>query len=485
MTIASDTGHGAGFAHGNQTVLSAQWPAAFLAALAVFAVTAFAPGVLNDGDTYWHIAAGQWMLAHRSVLSTDPFSFSMPGAPWHTQEWLSEILLALAYAAATWSGVLVLSAAAAASAAGILTFHLSRRLSSTPLLIIVTVSLACMGPNLLARPHLLALPMLAIWTSGLVRARSEHRPPSIWLLPTMTVWANLHGGFMLGLALVGALGLEAMLETREGRWRHFGEWVLFGVGATGAALLTPHGVEGLLFPFKLMTMSGLAHIGEWQATSFESLQPLEIAIFLALFAFATRDVRVPVCRFAIALLFLHLALRHSRHQIVFAIVVPLLLADSLGEAFAGVGSMALPSALSNRTITVAIATCVVILSLLRIAMPITRTDDPVSPITALAQAPHTLARTPVLNDYAFGGYLIFNGVKPFIDSRADLYGDAFLERYSAIIQPDRRVLENTLKQYGIRWTILQTSSPANAVLDIMPGWHRLYADRFAVIHAAY
>lgn len=74
MTIASDTGHEAGFASGNRAVLSAQWPAAFLAALAVFAVTAFAPGVLNDGDTYWHIAAGQWMLAHHSVLSTDPFS---------------------------------------------------------------------------------------------------------------------------------------------------------------------------------------------------------------------------------------------------------------------------------------------------------------------------------------------------------------------------------------------------------------------------
>ena len=70
---------------------------ALAAALAGFALAAFSPGVLNDGDTYWHIRAGEWMLAHGQVLRADPFSYTAANTPWHTQEWLSEILMALAW----------------------------------------------------------------------------------------------------------------------------------------------------------------------------------------------------------------------------------------------------------------------------------------------------------------------------------------------------------------------------------------------------
>jgi hypothetical protein len=33
-------------------------------ALAPFALAAFSPALLNDGDTYWHIRAGEWMISH-------------------------------------------------------------------------------------------------------------------------------------------------------------------------------------------------------------------------------------------------------------------------------------------------------------------------------------------------------------------------------------------------------------------------------------
>ena len=75
---------------------------ALAAALAGFALAAFSPGVLNDGDTYWHIRAGEWMLAHGSVLRNDVFSDTAAGNSWHTQEWLAEILMAL-----SWRGGLV------------------------------------------------------------------------------------------------------------------------------------------------------------------------------------------------------------------------------------------------------------------------------------------------------------------------------------------------------------------------------------------
>jgi hypothetical protein len=96
--------------------------------------------------------------------------------------------------------------------------------------------------------------------------------------------------------------------------------------------------------------------------------------------------------------------------------------------------------------------------------------------------PESLRDQPVLNDYRFGGYLIFSGIRPFIDSRADLYGDAFLGRYASIIHPDPVALERTLADYHVSWTIFSPNNPVVGLLDREPGWHRIHADSTAVVH---
>ena len=103
-------------------------------------------------------------------------------------------------------------------------------------------------------------------------------------------------------------------------------------------------------------------------------------------------------------------------------------------------------------------------------------------MTALAHVPRFVRETPVLNDYAFGGFLIWNGVKPFIDSRADLYGDIFLENYAAITEPDKDALAASLAYYHVRWTIFSAHAPVVKLLDATPGWHRFYSDQLAVVH---
>jgi hypothetical protein len=124
----------------------------------------------------------------------------------------------------------------------------------------------------------------------------------------------------------------------------------------------------------------------------------------------------------------------------------------------------------------------VLLTVTRLAMPAVRNDDPVTPATALAHVPRFVRETPVLNDYSFGGWLIWNGVKPFIDSRADLYGDIFLRNYADIITPDKDALASTLAYYHVRWTIFSAGAPVVKLMDTTPGWHRFYTDKLAVVH---
>ena len=87
----------------------------------------------------------------------------------------------------------------------------------------------------------------------------------------------------------------------------------------------------------------------------------------------------------------------------------------------------------------------------------------------------------MLNGYGFGGYLIGAGVRPFIDGRADMYGDAFLDLYGKIAAGDRQALDDALTRWRVAWTIFPPSEPIVAVIDREPGWRRLYADKFAVV----
>lgn len=86
---------------------------------------------------------------------------------------------------------------------------------------------------------------------------------------------------------------------------------------------------------------------------------------------------------------------------------------------------------------------------------------------------------PVLNSYGFGDYLIFSGIEPFIDGRAELYGDEFIGRYVNTIHGMNEQLPALRSEYGITWTLL---APSARLLDCLPGWRRLYADDIAIVH---
>jgi hypothetical protein len=451
---------------------------ACVAGLVGLAAALFAPQLFNDADTYWHIRAGEWMLNHDAILRSDPFSYTMADKPWNAQEWLAEIAMALAWRADAWNGLHILFGLATGATCFIMASELRRRMDAASAVLACVMGLACVVGSLLARPHLLALPLLAAWSVGLIRARDEDRAPSFWLLLLIPLWANLHGSFMFGLALAAALGVEAVAESATRRLAAARDWALFVVAGCVAAMITPQGLDGLLFPLHLMAMSGLAYIGEWHPTSFATVTPFEIALLAAIFVVATRGIRLSPIRAAIVLGLLYMALAHARHQMLLGISGTLLLAKAFSRT-----DGALPDAERHAPI---IALCVSIAFLallsLRFVLPTTRSNDWTSPIAALVSVPAPLRQTPVLNDYSFGGYLIFEGVKPYIDSRADLYGDRFLDNYGTIIAPDRAALAATLIRYRIRWTMLAARSPLVAVMDTLPGWRRVHTDDVAVVH---
>ena len=105
--------------------------------------------------------------------------------------------------------------------------------------------------------------------------------------------------------------------------------------------------------------------------------------------------------------------------------------------------------------------------------------SPVAAVTELKKL--NLAR--VFNDYDFGGYLIANGVAPFIDGRTELYGEKFFVDHNAasgLMKPEN--LFRLLDEYNIEATLMRTQSAATKLLDHIDGWQKIYADDIATIH---
>jgi len=246
-----------------------------LAAIALFLFTlaAFSPQVLGDGDTWSHVATGEWIIAHGTAPHADPFSHSMPGAPWTAHEWLSEVLLALALRLAGWSGVVLMTGAAAATAALIVGLTAARQLRGAPLILTVAIGLSLVTANLLARPHVLALPLAAAWGAGLLAARDRGRAPPIGLAGLMN--------FIFGLLLIGPFALEAVTEAPMGaRLLAARAWATFTLAALAAALINPYGIDAFLLPFRLMSVENLSRVSEWRPQDFSYYPALSTSVFV-------------------------------------------------------------------------------------------------------------------------------------------------------------------------------------------------------------
>ena len=456
-------------------------PAPVLAGCLMFALVLFLPPILNDGDTLWQIRAGEWILDHRAIPSTDPFSFTAGEKPWFAHEWLAEVLMALAHRMGGMQGIMMLAAAASGLTAAVLLHHLRRFLPGIYAVLGLIVALSNAAPSLLARPHVLAWPCLVLWCGGLVKARANRAAPSFMLLPVMLLWVNLHGSFMLGLLLAGAFLLEALFDPGIDHRRVFTAWTAFLLAAWGVALLNPDGIGGVLFPFHLVGMKSLAWIGEWQATDFSRVQPLELILLAGLALGLSGTLTLPPMRLLMLLGLIHGALSHARNEQILGLIGALILAEPIGARLARGPAEALNGAW--RGLTAGAAGLAALALVVRIGMPLAPERTGAAFAIMLDRVPAAVRARPVLNDYSLGGQLIFHGERPFVDSRADLHGDAFLTRYRLITAPDRAALDRALTEYGIVWTIFPSGHRIVPVLEERPGWRRLLEAEGLVIHA--
>ncbi|MBR1200134.1 hypothetical protein JQ634_31475 [Bradyrhizobium sp. AUGA SZCCT0240] len=445
--------------------------------------------LLRDSDTLWQIRIGQWIVEHGAVPYTDVHTFTRFGEPWMSSSWLSQVLYAVSYESLGWAGPVILTSLAIGATVTIFMYLFADYLDPTRAILLVTLAVLESATHFLARPHMLAFPFMVAFLGGLLAAADRRSAPSWWLLPVLAIWANLHGGFVLGLALIGPIGLEALWTCeRKDRIRLMIQWAMFGVAAVAACCCTPYGWNTLIGAAKILSLGKLlSMIWEWMPANFATWSFFEFTLLGLIGLGFYRGLSLSVPRIILLLGLLWMALSHSRNIEIFAFIVPLVVAKPFAEQLGTLRAAMVPAREGQSRAPVMLAALAVAVAgwastqvfIAHHPFAFLSSQTPVAAVDVLQkrQAQRIFSTSP------FGGYLLSRDIKAFIDGRAELYGEQFvLDYFDAVTAKDVNILLATLDKYQIDATLLGPDLPATRVLDHIAGWKRVYADDVAVIH---
>jgi hypothetical protein len=392
----------------------------------------------------------------------------MAGKPWVAMEWPADLAMAGAYGLAGFAGLAAVVTAALIALQLIVFAHLRRRVSPVAIVATMIVMDVVLAPFMLARPHMLVWPVVAGWTALLAKATETGRPPPLWAALLLVAWTNMHGSFPLAAVIAAPLCFDALIKAE---WKTLRQWLLFAGVSAIAICLNVNGLDGLLQPFRVARLETLGLIHEWQPSTPHGQPQFYAALLGGLGLMLWRGVRVPPGRLVLLVAMLALAFTQVRHQSWFAIVAALL----VPPLFAGKAEPArklLPLAL-----------LAIPLVLVRAVVPTWPPENAANPRSLLAAIPPELRSQPVFNQYTFGGPLILAGIRPYIDGRSEMYGDAFMNDYVAMADGDMAKFDQAIRKYNIRWAILpHERRKLIRGIDTSGQWQRIYSDKVGVIY---
>jgi hypothetical protein len=476
----------------------------------------FPTRLLNaDGDLLRHIGHGEWMLKHHSLIHTDPFSYTMGGQPFVGFEYGSQVIYALVHRAAELAGVAIFAGLLIAAAYALLARFLLSRGTDPLLTYLTTVAAAVLGAfHWAARPHLftlVAVVVLMFLLESTVDSRQsttarqpltvDRRP--LWALPLFAIWANLHGGFVFGLVLIGIYFTGHLLEyvlnndrpAERLEMNYFAR--LFGFGFLGT-LLNPH---FLALHRHVLGLCGqpflLDNTNEFMSPDFHHLfGKILLGALLGMIALLACLPRRPHAAQLLTLLAMtYFVLTAQRNIQLFGVTAVPVMAMLLDTHWRGLPDWHGIRAVFQRdaplgSTTPYVLAMVAMFGFLAVGsgqiagkqvIPNAVSAD-VFPVAVVRRARAEQLRGRIYHSFIWGGYLIYAWPEQrvFIDGGTDFYGTDLLKNYMAIggLAPGWR---DSLAQWNISLALVQPSSSLAHELLREPGWRLHDCDATAAL----
>lgn len=472
----------------------------------------------SDSDPCWHWQQGNWMLQHRAVLQTELYSHTRGGVPMVNMWWLSEVVTALAGNLLGWGGIALVAAAVCATCVWLL--HRQLLAEGNDLLLSTAFTLLAAGAcatHWLARPHLATHWLILVFAWQLrwfERGRTTTRKLLVLLPGLMALWANLHGAFVFGLALIGIHFTGTVVSwawataDRRPALRHRATILgVLGVACLLASWLNP---DGWILPVQIVRymnsplMMGFAQ--EYLPVSFRdpTMVPFLLEVGLGLLMLWVVRPRLSVTDALLLIVWVGLSFHIARNVPVFALVATPILAEHWQAYLRAASpswlirryrsfsaSLTSVNQLAGARGVPALAMVAMILVLAKPQIvggrPVLRTElpadrFPIAAIEFLRLSPNAV-RGEMFNDFMWGGYftLVMPERKVFIHPILVDYGEELVREFNQVnyVQPG---WEDVLKKYHVGWTILPREHPLNRVLARRADWKLVYSDPVASIY---
>ena len=495
----------------------------FIVLLGMLLCTPLSVRLLGDGGIGWHIRTGQVIAATRTIPHADSFSSTMSGQPWFAWEWLYDLAVGQLDRIAGLNGVVWLTAVTIAIVFS-WTFRLLVRRHVCLLLALALVLLAASASmiHFFARPHVMSWLFTLVWFGILdaterngiaecgITQTKNHR--LLWFLPLlMVVWVNVHGGFLVALALLTIYWLSAAytwVTFSETRWedalsklrayKRTKQLFLVGVLTLLATCCNPYGLRLYAHIYQYLTNRFLIdHIDEFRSPNFHGAAERCFAalILIALVALAARRRTLRLSEGLLVLFAVYSGLYAVRNVPVSSLLLVLvagpLLTESmpqLGASISGFFHRMKEMELSLRghlwPIVLSIATLGVALNGGKVGANrlmdahFSRTRFPVEAVDHLEQGE---LWGPIFSPDYWGGYLIYRlypRTQVVVDDRHDFYGESFLRDYVTMTHAERG-WEKFLIEHNVCCVLAPKGSAMANILAASKDWKEIYSDDVA------
>lgn len=454
---------------------------------------------VTDPDVWWHLRTGALIIQQRAVVHADPYSFTKFGKPWVDHEWLSQVLMYGLYRISGWAGLIVGFGVLTAAAFLIVFFRSPGRpyVAGVITLLGVFASANSWG----VRPQMLTLLLASVllW----ILDRSYERPKLLWWTPLlMIVWVNLHAGFALGIVLIMLFLVGDLLDRASGfevgpspqaRLQNLGLAIVAGAAVVP---LNPYGAAMYAYPLETLRSRAMqSYIGEWMSPDFhQKAYWAMLAMLLAMIALpALSPRRLRPREILLLSVTAYAGLRSVRHIPIYALVaVPILsamLQAWLKERGLATWSEAkpVPLSLAKTVVNVVLLVSFLVFLIARVHLVTRRQAEKEAqelPAHAVSFIATRHPPAPLLNHYNWGGYLIcrlYPEYRVYIDGRADLYGDAFMDDLATTYYLRGDSWRSTFEKWGIRTVVLPPDAPLVTALTALSDWKTVYTDSQAVV----
>ena len=480
--------------------------------------------LLRDAGIGWHIRNGQLMLQTHSITRVDSFSATTSGQVWYAWEWLYDVLIAAVHQVFGLNGVVFYSAAIMA-ATFVLVFHLAmRRDGSLPIsFFLLVLSMGASAIHFLARPHVLSWLLTVIWfellDSAAIGAATE-KDRRLFCLPiVMLLWVNLHGGFLLGFALLAVYLIGGAIEyfTSRERREATGPWLkrlgLVSAFSLLASFINPYGYKLHVHIYQYLFDKFLMnHVSEFLSPDFHGVaqQCFAVLLLVTIAALASARRKPQPSRLLVILLAAYSGLYASRNLPVSSMLLTLTIAPLLSETIAKAGESAeiaawLRALLSRMhrfgirmekmevrfqghlwlviVFVLGLWACLHGGRLGSTHLLNAYFDDKRFPVEAAELIAEHDIREPIFCPDQWGGYLIYRlypQTKVLVDDRHDLYGDQFFKDYLRVIfvQPG---WNKVLDEKHVNWILVQKDSSLGTILAQTADWKLFHEDGTAVL----